>query len=157
MKKGNFCLFVLLPVTFLFVACDDSGTSYPKYDSIIDPDVPECNASIVNKHIYVKTEGEYEERVCKYTGGGWPEYEWDYPDDDEITTNQGQKGDDCQCWGYYSISGKDGIGRVYYEISPGQFTGGDKYYVCGEDIKSFINQRPVIKSYMHNEDRCYGG
>ena len=156
MKKGNHCLLMLLSVALFFLACDDSGTSYSKYADIYE--VPVCDAQRVNEHIYVKTEGEYEERVCKYTGGGWPEYEWGYPDSvADAETDQEQKKSDCQCWGYYSISGKDGIGRAYYEISPGQFTGGDKYYVCGEDIKSFINQRPVIKSYMHNEDRCYGG
>ena len=151
MKKRNFCLFVLFSVALFFMACDDSGTSYQKYDDI--DEVPDCNASRANEHVYVRTEGEYEERVCKSEGGY---YDWGYPDDDEkYATNQGQKNDDCQCWGYYVVGEKNA--RVYYEISPGQYTGGDKYYVCGDDIRSFVNQRPVIKSYMHNKDRCYGG
>ena len=154
MKPFRSFSFTLLFVALFFVACDNSGTSYPKYDDINDPDVPECRASRVNEHIYVMAEDEYEERVCKHMGGGY--YEWDYPDSgDEDTIDQEQMRDDCQCWGYYTVSGAQGLGRLYYEIAPGQYTGGDKYYVCGDDIKSFINQRPVIKSYMHNENRCW--
>lgn len=137
-------------MTLFFMACEDSGTSYQRYDDI--DDAPDCDASKVNQHIYVMTEGEYEERVCISEGGY---YEWGYPDSNDEKEKQRQKRDDCQCWGYYLIYGKEGMNRIYYEIAPGQYTGGDKYYVCGEDIQSFINQRPIIKNYMHDEDHCW--
>lgn len=151
MKRSSFSFSLLFAVLF-FMACEDSGTGYSKYADIYD--VPDCNANRANEHVYVMTEGEYEERVCKYEKG---HYEWGYPDSVADTeTDQEQKKSDCQCWSYYLVNGKEGLGRIYIEIDPGVVAGADKYYVCGEeDIKGFINQRPVIKSYMHNEDRCW--